>query len=312
MNTEASQGPDLREIVSRLGGDLLQGGNAAVIPGPGHSQNDRSLSLRRSGDGSRVLWFSHAGDDASTVWRYLGLPNSTQGRELSPRELERQRKARQDAQRADTARKLAFCRLVWEGTQPAAGTPVETYLRGRGIMGPIPPALRFHPAAPLAYPTKERPDPPTRPGMVAIATAADGKSAAGLHVTALRADGSGKAPMSNARRMFGELAGAVVQLAPFPAGGELAIAEGIETALSYRDLTGSPTWAGLSTAGLSRFTPPAGLQRLVIAADGDDAGLKAARDLAERASRRCEAVVMPAPDGTDWNDAVNRSLTRER
>lgn len=312
MSAEASQAPDLREIVSRLGGDLLQGGNAAVIPGPGHSQNDRSLSLRRSEDGSRVLWFSHAGDDARTVWRYLGLPNSTEGRELSPRELERQRKARQDAQRADAARKLEFCRAIWAQTQPAAGSPVETYLRGRGITGSIPPAIRFHLAAPLAYPTEERPNPPTRPAMVAIATAADGKSAAGLHVTALRPDGSGKAPLGNPRRMFGELAGAVVQLAPFPEGGELAVAEGIETALSYRDLTGTPTWAGLSTAGLRRFVAPMGLKRLVVAADGDDAGLDAARNLAERASRRCEALIMPAPTGTDWNDAVNRSLTHGR
>ena len=88
--------------------------------------------------------------------------------------------------------------------------------------------------------------------------------------------------MTNPRRMFGDLLGAVVQLAPLPAGGDLAIAEGIETALSYRDLTSAATWAGLSTAGLRRFTPPPGIARLVIAADGDDAGLEAARDLAER------------------------------
>ncbi|MBP9756546.1 MAG: toprim domain-containing protein, partial [Phenylobacterium sp.] len=108
----------------------------------------------------------------------------------------------------------------------------------------------------------------------------------------------------NPRRMYGEMAGAVVQLAPLPDGGELAICEGIETALSYRDLTGTPTWAGLSTSGLRRFVPPPGLKRLVIAADGDDAGIEAARDLAERASRRCDVVVIPAPAGTDWNDAL--------
>lgn len=291
---------DLREIVARLGGDLLQGGNAAVVPGPGHSKRDRSLSLRRSEDGSRILWFSHAGDEARTVWTYLGLPSTLEGRQLNPREVARQRRARQEVQRAETARKLDFCRKVWADTQAAAGSPVETYLRGRGITGLLPPALRFHPAAPLDYDGRH-----TSPAMVAVATASDGKSAAGLHVTAIRPDGSGKAKMQNARRMFGELVGAVVQLAPFPEGGELAIAEGIETALSYRDLTGTPTWAGLSTAGLRRFTPPIGLKRLVIAADGDDPGLEAARDLAERGARRCETLIMPAPTGTDWNDAIN-------
>ncbi|MCA6232455.1 MAG: toprim domain-containing protein, partial [Phenylobacterium sp.] len=42
------------------------------------------------------------------------------------------------------------------------------------------------------------------------------------------------------------------------------------------------------------------------AADSDDhgKGLEAARALAERARSRVEVVIMPAPEGTDWNDQV--------
>lgn len=293
--------PDLREIVARRGGDLFNGGRAALIPGPGHSRQDRSLSLRLTPDGGRVLWFSHAGDQARDVWSHLGLERS-QVREETPAE----KRQRQAAERAERERKLAWCGDLWRGTAEAAGSPVERYLRGRGLTLPIPAALRFHPAAPLRYPWNETPGETARtlPAMVAIATAEDGKSAAGLHVTYLAPDGAGKAKLKNARHMFGDLGGAVVQLSPVPQGAELGVAEGIETALAYRQLTGTPTWAALSTSGLRRFTAPPGPSRLVIAADSDDAGIEAARVCAARATRRCECLIMPAPEGQDWADAL--------
>jgi len=292
----------LRDIVSRTGGDIYAGGTRALIPGPGHSTKDRNLSLMAAA-GGRIVWWSHAGDDASAVWAHLGLPDSG-GRQMTPREAAKERADRKREADTDRARKRQFCAIIWGGTEPAGGSPVETYLRGRKIRGDIPPVLRFHPAAPWGYPDPSRPL-RTFPALVAIATAPDGRTAAGLHVTALKPDGSGKATLSNPRLMYGDLAGAAVQLGPFPKTGELGLAEGIETALSHRDLTGLVTWAALSTAGLRRFAPPAGLSRLVIAADGDDAGLQAARYLAERSSRRCECVVTPAPHGSDWNDVAS-------
>lgn len=277
-----------------------------MVPGPGHSRQDRSLSLSLiDGNPPRILWKSWANDPGEAVWPYLGIGRQS-AKPMSHAEADRLRRARDQQRRVDLDLKLAFCREVWSETASAIGSPVETYLRGRGITGAIPATLRFHPAAPWGYRDPAKP-PRTFPAMVAIVTAPDGRAAAGLHVTALKPDGSGKAALNNARLMFGDLVGGAVQLGPFPAGGELAIAEGIETALSYRDLTGTPTWAALSTSGLRRFTPPAGLKRLVVAADSDDAkgeGLAAARDLAERAARRCDAVVIPAPEGLDWNDAL--------
>lgn len=301
--------PDLRAIVARTGGDLYAGGNAATVPAPGHSRKDRGLSLRVIRDGrggERVIYHAFNAPDLKPgeVWAYLGLEPG-QVREESPAE----RRKRQEAERRERARKLAFCANVWRETVEAEASPVATYLRGRGITGPIPRALRFHPAAPMSYPWNagEGRELLTLPAMVAVATAEDGKSAAGLHITALAPDGSGKAALRNPRRMFGELGGAVVQLAAFPGeGGTLAVAEGIETALSYRDLSGAPTWAALSTSGLRRFTPPRGLRLLIVAADRDDGGegMEAAKFCAERAARRCEAIIQAAPEGQDWNDAL--------
>jgi putative DNA primase/helicase len=297
---------DLHEIVSRLGGDLYQGGRAAVIPGPGHSRQDRSLSLSLvDGNPPRILWKSWANDPGEAVWPYLGIGRQS-ARPMSKAEADRARAARDRQRRAELELKLAFCREVWAGSVDAMGSPVEAYLRSRAVSGAIPPTLRFHPAAPWGYPDPAKPS-RTFPAMVAIVTAPDGRNAAGLHMTALRPDGSAKAPLNSPRLMFGDLVGAVVQLGPLPPSGELAIAEGIETALSYRDLTGAVTWAALSTSGLRRFMPPDGVKRLTVAADSDDAkgeGIAAARELAERASRKCDAVVIPAPEGLDWNDVA--------
>lgn len=302
----ATNPPDLREIARRLGGDLYANGRHALLPGPGHSPRDRSLSLSLVGDPPRLLWHSHAHDAPRLVWEYLGLAPEA-GRQMTRAEIERERVKRQAEEARERARKLAFCREVWEGTQDAQGSPVATYLRARGITGAIPPTIRFHPAAPRAYPTDDNPRPATLPAMVAITTGPDGKSAAGLHVTYLRPDGRGKAPLASPRRIFGEMRGAVVQLGPVPEGDDLGIAEGIETALSYRDLTGATTWAAMSSSNLRHVSPPAGIARLVIAADGDAAGVEAAHELAQKASRKVACLVMPAPEGTDWNDALQEA-----
>lgn len=291
----------IRESVKRYGGETYLGGRAALLPSPGHGPKDRGLSLRIKGDPPRLLWWSHNGAAAAEVWKYLGL-EAGQIRQETPAE----RRQREAQERAERQRKLAFCAGVWRDTVQAEDAAVEAYLRGRGIVGAIPKTVRFHPAAPLRYPDAARPPARLHPAMVAIATAPDGRSAAGIHVTALKPDGSGKADMvqGSPRRMFGEFRGAVVKLSDLPADGRLAVAEGIETALAYRDLTGLPTWATLSTSGLRTFEPPPSVHELTIAADGDAAGIAAGRALAERVSRRCACLLAPAADDHDWADVL--------
>jgi len=294
--------PDLKAIALKLGGETYQGGRAAVVPGPGHSKRDRSLSLRIAEDGRRLLWHSFAGDQADQIRKHLGL----EAGELS-RETDAERKRREDAGRRDRERKRAFCSTLWRETSPAAGTLVETYLAGRGLHGPIPEAVRFHRRGQLAYPWNlEGGDVRTWPAMVCLIQHASG-APCGLHVTALKSDGSGKADLRNgSRRMLGDVAGGAVRLAPIGADQVLAVAEGVETALAFRQLSGTPTWAALSAGGVGAFNPPPGLKRLIVAADADDNGkcMTAARALAERARSRTEVVILPAPAGTDWCDQV--------
>ena len=133
----------------------------------------------------------------------------------------------------------------------------------------------------------------------------------GVHCTFLNPDGSKRinAKGETDRLIFGRVAGSAVRLAPIGEEGVLGLCEGIETALSFQALYGVPTWAALSAGGIEAFEPPAGLQRLVIAADNDPSarGLEAAQRLAKRASLHCEVhIALPGKPG-DWND-VHREM----
>ena len=97
-------------------------------------------------------------------------------------------------------------------------------------------------------------------------------------------------------------------MAPYwlgPVARKITIAEGIETALSVMQPTGLPTWAALSTSGMKALKLPRKVREVVIAADGDEPGRKAARALAARFVREGRRVrIMQAPDGKDWNDIL--------
>jgi hypothetical protein len=54
---------------------------------------------------------------------------------------------------------------IWEASQPARGTLVQSYLESRDIVLPPPPTLRFHPGL-------KRPAGSVWPAMVALVTAA--------------------------------------------------------------------------------------------------------------------------------------------
>jgi phage/plasmid primase-like uncharacterized protein len=125
-----------------------------------------------------------------------------------------------------------------------------------------------------------------------------------IHRTYLR-DGK-KAPVPTAKKLTaaaGLLNGACIPLAA-PRGGVLGIAEGIETAVAASLGSGSPVAAAYCANALAGFLWPAGLERLIVFADNDDAGQKAAASLAQRAERaglKCK-VLTPSKPGCDWAD----------
>jgi hypothetical protein len=137
-----------------------------------------------------------------------------------------------------TANETAATARLWQRTKPAEGTVVETYLRERGITIPIPPTLRYLPAARH-----------TGTGLVfdcmvaAVACVPDRRIIA-MHRTFLNAGGRGKANVLNPKCSLGPVGDGAVRLAP--AGPKLVVAEGIENALTVMQAVGLPTWAALS------------------------------------------------------------------
>ncbi|HZL60314.1 MAG TPA: toprim domain-containing protein [Stellaceae bacterium] len=285
-----------QKITEALGGKWF--GAYGVVCCPVH--NDRHPSLRiREGD-SGVLVRCYAGCDPLDILAELrrrGLLDDLRRQTDRPRDLPRERAAEQ----RDRAKRSAAATDIWQSARPIAGTAAETYLRRRGIEIELPPSLRFN-AALMHGPTGL-----FLPAMVA-AVQAPSREIVGVHRIYIKEDGTDKAPLGDAKLSLGPISGGAVRLAK--AGDELAIAEGIETALAYTQATGRPTWAALSTSGMrSIILPPLPAAATVyLAADVDPngAGEAAAEDAARRFFAEGRKVKIATPiSGSDFNDAIN-------
>lgn len=212
---------------------------------------------------------------------------------------------------AERMKKLA--QRIWGEARPVtAGDEVDRYLAGRGLRLPVVPrVLKFHPA--LGYYEKDAAGKSVKvaeyPAMLACIQGADGHAVT-LHRTYLK-DGS-KAPMSDPKKVLSAgINGAAVRL--FEATEQLAVTEGIETALAVHLATGKPVWAALNAGNLEKLWLPATVKRVCVYADNDaDAGYDGqafAFALARRLKReevgtgpRQIQVFLPKQPGLDWAD----------
>ncbi|NDC59494.1 MAG: toprim domain-containing protein [Alphaproteobacteria bacterium] len=277
----------LERIVRACGGELYAGGRRALIPGPGHSRQDRSVSLYETDDGRVLVHCFSPRDDWRTVAAWLqayGL-KPTPAHSAPPI----------SAPRTDHAG-LERARVLWDEARPIKGTFAERYLVGRAIprTACASAALRFHPTV------TSLDDQRRRPALVAAITDAAG-ALQGVQVTLLSPTGAGKAAVATPRRVIGAMRGGAVQL--MPAEPDLVIAEGVETALSAAAIFGIPAWAALSASNLAEFTPSPVVKRLIIAADHDGPGLDAAEKLAARLAHHLDVSIRPPDTFNDWNAA---------
>jgi Toprim domain len=192
-------------------------------------------------------------------------------------------------------------RRLFRASRPIAGTLAETYLRARGIAGPLDwPALRFHPSA--YYRECEGAPLQTWPALLAAVTDLDGAITA-VQRTWLDPHRPAKAPLADPRRAMGHLLGNGVRFGTIAHPEPVAAAgEGVETVLALKDaLPPLPMIAALSANHLAALDLPAALRRLYVACDNDAAGLNAANRLSERATAAGIEVreLLPAQD--DFN-----------
>ena len=190
----------------------------------------------------------------------------------------------------------ARAQAIWDRTQPLRGSLGEVYLRHRGCA--MPPAdgdLRYLP------PTDRHP-----PSLCARVTDALTVRPLTLHITRLAADGRGKAGTGRDKLLLTghRKRGGCIRLWPDEAVTHgLAIAEGIESALAAAHAY-TPVWAAIDAGNLAALPVLGGIETLVLVADHDDAGIRAAHECARRwsAAGREVRIAVPSTPGADAAD----------
>lgn len=213
------------------------------------------------------------------------------------------------------------CRGLYELSSEIDETdPVGLYLRSRkldpflnvDLLGYNHKALRYVPA--LRY----HADHTLHPGMIAVFSDANGKAST-IHRTYLTADGKKAVLEPNRMFMAGNIppGGAIRLSRPDEDITHLGVAEGIETALSARQLFGGmPVWATTGAPLLKQWQPPPTAMDITIFSDNDDSftGQAAAYALANRLTMEAQrdgiqrkiTVRIPAISGTDFNDVLQQ------
>jgi len=140
-----------------------------------------------------------------------------------------------------------------------------------------------------------------------------------IHRTYLDPATGNKANVPSAKKLMkaalpGLSKGCAIQL--YPAGEVLAVAEGIETALAVRQLTGLPVWATVNAANMANLKIPLTVRSLMIFADADRSGTgeRAGNELGQRfrsENKQAHMLIPPMsiPDdakGVDWLDYLNQ------
>jgi hypothetical protein len=285
------------EIAAALGGARREGRNIRCCC-PVHG--GLSLTLR-DGDGGRLLVKCWGGCDPIDVLAELrrrGLVDGCAG--YSPRIISKPR-SHDDASRVHRALS------IWRNAKGGTHTIMRCYLATRGIeLDPWAPSIRFNSCCPRPKDGAGNFVSPM-PAMVALVEHA-GRGPMAVHCTYLRPDGSGKADVERPKAIFGPAAGGAVRFGIPHAGQRLAVAEGIETALSVALACSMPAWAALSAGGIKNLILPPEATHVIICADHDASGTgaRAAHDAAARwlAEGRRVQIAMPPEPGADFNDVL--------
>lgn len=206
----------------------------------------------------------------------------------------------------------ALVKRLWEEVGPIMpGDEVDQYLRGRDLgMDAYPETLRSHPK--LGYFVKREGDRKPKlvrhiPAMLAPLRDAQGNVVT-LHRTYV--ENGEKAKVSDPKKCLNTFdPGPAIRL--FEPTDELALTEGIETALAIHLRLGKPVWATYSASNMEQAWVPPTVKRVHIYADHDASftGHAAAYALAKRLKaesrkigQRDVQVFIPSQPESDWAD----------
>jgi hypothetical protein len=238
----------------------------------------------------------------------------------------RQRELRERQIARDQERKILKAREIWRGAVAIDGTPAARYLEGRGLIGPFPPSLRFHPALPARWEESAGARSAKLPALVAAVQAPAGALQTVHRIYLEEMVGgavvkAGAMPADQVKKLHGSPGTGAVRLSPRSE--LLAIAEGVETGLAVlgglaaagRSAT---VWSSVSAGQLLRIDFPRDWRprSIAIFADNDASGV--GRAMAIRAADRFRRMGvpnvswrMPAMVGLDWLDTETMGRARK-
>lgn len=265
---------------------------------PAH--DDRTPSLGVTLGRHAVLFHCFAGCDQASVIDALRREGTTPASLFAGSPIERT----DNMMEARTPLRGAL--RIWREAYPLKGSRAKAYLEARGITAATP-ALRFHPQTPLGPKGRAQ----FLLAMIAAVSLDEGPIA--IHRTYLDPKKPKLAAFEKPKRALGSLRSAAVRLFP-PIDGALGLAEGIESALSARALTGVPCWATLGNERFSLVSIPESVTALHLFVDWDAGGDLAAKRALQ--AHACEGrtihVRRPSKRGTDWNDELVSWLARKQ
>lgn len=288
---------EFSDLIKQLNARKAGKGYRAKCP----AHNDKSPSLWFTCDNGSLYFECKAGCEYTAVRAALGLEGGLRA-EGAPVEI------RDPVIEANRRRKI---HEAWDRSIPITeGTPAWSYLRNRKCIdqGEYIPAVLRQTSVEIPYYNDEGSETGKYFAMLAKLQEPDGAIAT-LHRTFLTPDGF-KAKVEKPKKLMvspfaGCTDGGAIRLHA-PIENTLGIAEGIETALACNKLFGCPMWAAWSASGMQKIQLPKEVRTLLIFADNDTSGLKAANNLMIRLQTEnvnLKAYLhIPKLKGSDWHD----------
>jgi len=210
----------------------------------------------------------------------------------------------------DGARRIEWALAIWDEAVSPRRTVVETYLRRRALVltdALADEVIRYHRKCPWQDAAADKTI--FAPAMVVAMRSIATDKITAIQRTRLSQDGK-----KIERRMLGIASGAAVKLDDAATvTNRLHIAEGVETAMTARQIRLRPTWALGSATAIAAFPVLDDIERLTILAEHDEAN--------ERATAACggrwQVVMIPSDvwEGTEMcriSRLVNRRASRPR
>ncbi len=291
-------------IFQLLGINIRSDGRHSACPICGPGRNSHRFRMdNKDGSGSWICTQCGAGDGFGLVMKCLGIDFPEAMRKIQSIiggcEKVNTQKPKTDPRKA--------LNKVWQASIPLTGSdPVVKYLRSRGLI--------LHPDN-IRYCEKcYEPDSKSyMPAMVARIQNTQGNPVS-LQRTYL--DGIKKADIEAPKKIMPAiepLKGCAIRLfspnSDLFENGMIAVAEGIETAMSCAQMYRIATWSVISTALMESWLPPAEIRDITIFGDADCnyAGQKSAYILANKLYLKDFLVNVGIPKilGADFNDELN-------